>query len=857
MLTTLTVVVLTITGFVLYDIVTFRDNMARNLSTLAQVVADTSSGAVAFQNEQEAVEVLSSLRAEPQISVAALYDAEGKLFVSYPTNAPTDVFPAEPGPAGYRFQGEEFFLFEPVSHNDARLGMLYLKADLRLFYERLQLYLLVAGVLILGSIALTAVLSNRLQKQLSDPILSLTAVARRISEHRDYSVRATRPGGADELGVLTDAFNRMLTRIEEQTVAIKENEERLRLALGASSTGAWDWNLATDRVTWDDFTLALHGLKQGEFKGTRGEVLGRIHPEDRPMVEQALADAFAGRTDFALEYRVVWPDGSVHYLASRGRAFADAGGKPVRLTGVSQDVTERKAAEIALRDSRVRLSGIIGSAMDAIISVDSQQRIVLFNAAAEKMFRCPASTAMGLSLDRFIPPRYRELHRRHVEEFGKTGVTSRAMGHLRPLSGMRYDGEEFPIEASISQIEVGGESIYTVILRDITERLRAQEALESQARMLREQAQMLDLANVMARTLDDRIFLWNTGMERMYGWLRTETLGRVSRDILQTRLPQPIEEIKETLMRHGQWEGEVVRVRKDGTSITVSSQWVLHRDQEGKPSAILEVNTDITERKRAEQEVLRMNSELEQRVKERTAELTAANQELEAFTYSVAHDLRAPLRHIDAFTKILFDDFAAGMDPEALRYLENIRKGSQNMSRLVDDLLNLARVGRHEIKREKTPLNAVVEEVISELRRETEHRQVEWRVESLPTAISDPGLIKQVFANLLSNSVKYTRPRDKAIIQIGQTRIDGETVVYVQDNGVGFNMKYADKLFGVFQRLHRADEFEGTGVGLATVDRIVRKHGGRIWATSEPGKGATFYFTFKGLNGNGSSPGTA
>ncbi|HPU57231.1 MAG TPA: ATP-binding protein [Verrucomicrobiota bacterium] len=375
--------------------------------------------------------------------------------------------------------------------------------------------------------------------------------------------------------------------------------------------------------------------------------------------------------------------------------------------------------------------------------------------------------------------------------------------------------------------------------------------------MLREQAQMLDLANVMARTLDDRIFLWNTGMERMYGWLRTETLGRVSRDILQTRLPQPIEEIKETLMRHGQWEGEVVRVRKDGTSITVSSQWVLHRDQEGKPSAILEVNTDITERKRAEQEVLRMNSELEQRVKERTAELTAANQELEAFTYSVAHDLRAPLRHIDAFTKILFDDFAAGMDPEALRYLENIRKGSQNMSRLVDDLLNLARVGRHEIKREKTPLNAVVEEVISELRRETEHRQVEWRVESLPTAISDPGLIKQVFANLLSNSVKYTRPRDKAIIQIGQTRIDGETVVYVQDNGVGFNMKYADKLFGVFQRLHRADEFEGTGVGLATVDRIVRKHGGRIWATSEPGKGATFYFTFKGLNGNGSSPGTA
>jgi len=230
-------------------------------------------------------------------------------------------------------------------------------------------------------------------------------------------------------------------------------------------------------------------------------------------------------------------------------------------------------------------------------------------------------------------------------------------------------------------------------------------------------------------------------------------------------------------------------------------------------------------------------------VNERTMELMAANQELEAFTYSVAHDLRAPLRHIDAFTKIIFDDFAEQIPEEAQRYLQNIRKGSQNMNQLVDDLLNLARVGRQELKREITPLNPLVDEVIADLRRDTEKREIEWRIEALPTVQCDPGLIKQVFVNLLSNAVKYTRPRAKAVIEVGYQYVDEELVFFVRDNGVGFNMKYSNKLFGVFQRLHRADEFEGTGVGLATVDRIIRKHGGRIWADSELDKSTTFYFT--------------
>jgi light-regulated signal transduction histidine kinase (bacteriophytochrome) len=267
------------------------------------------------------------------------------------------------------------------------------------------------------------------------------------------------------------------------------------------------------------------------------------------------------------------------------------------------------------------------------------------------------------------------------------------------------------------------------------------------------------------------------------------------------------------------------------------------KDAEGRIVGASTIARDITDRKR-------YREALEKRVQERTAELTAANQELEAFTYSVAHDLRAPLRHIDAFSKIIVDEFSDNLTPEVRHYLENIRKGSRNMSRLVDDLLNLARVGRQELKREWVPLSPLVDEVIAELKSETAHRKVEWSIAPLPAVESDPVLMKQVFANLLSNAIKYTRPRQQARIEIGQRWIDHQNVIYVRDNGVGFSMKYADKLFGVFQRLHRADEFEGTGVGLATVDRVVRKHGGRIWAESEVDKGATFYFTLDGLNRN-------
>ena len=249
------------------------------------------------------------------------------------------------------------------------------------------------------------------------------------------------------------------------------------------------------------------------------------------------------------------------------------------------------------------------------------------------------------------------------------------------------------------------------------------------------------------------------------------------------------------------------------------------------------------ERERSEAAVRAAKETLEQRVAERTSELAAVNAELEAFTYSVSHDLRAPIRQIDGFSRLLIEQFESSLDPKAQHYLNRIRTSTQHMGRLVDDLLRLAQLGRQAMRARAASLDEMVEGVIADVQVDAPDREIEWQVAPLPTLECDPGLMKVVLTNLLSNAVKYTRRKRPAVIEIGQTSRNGHPVVYVRDNGVGFDMRFADRLFGVFQRLHRADEFEGTGVGLATVQRIIHKHGGEIWAEGHPDNGAAFYFT--------------
>jgi len=258
------------------------------------------------------------------------------------------------------------------------------------------------------------------------------------------------------------------------------------------------------------------------------------------------------------------------------------------------------------------------------------------------------------------------------------------------------------------------------------------------------------------------------------------------------------------------------------------------------------IHREAGRRNLAEQELRQANGHLEQR----TTELSDANSELESFSYSVAHDLRAPLRQISGFSNVLVQDYGPRLDAEALRYLEKVQDGARKMGRLVDDLLCLSKIGRQELLLQATPLDSLLRQAIEELAPECSGRKVEWQIGGLFTTDCDPGLMKQVFVNLLSNAVKYTGKREQAVIQVGQLMQNDRRVIFVRDNGAGFEMQYVGKLFGVFQRLHKARDFEGTGVGLAIVQRIIRKHGGRIWAEAELDQGATFFFTLGSSENN-------
>lgn len=363
-------------------------------------------------------------------------------------------------------------------------------------------------------------------------------------------------------------------------------------------------------------------------------------------------------------------------------------------------------------------------------------------------------------------------------------------------------------------------------LRDAEQRYRTLAAASFEGIVITDQGRLID---------------FNDQFCEMYRYSPSELVGM---DAWQLVAPESRELVKSHILSAYEQSYEAVQLRKDGTTFIaiVSGRSMPYQGRLVRVTII----QDITERKQAEEEIRMLNNELERRVSDRTAQLEAANKELEAFSYSVSHDLRAPLRAVDGFARLLVQQYADRLDSDGTRYLQRVRDSAQHMGQLIDDLLAFSRLGRQALRLQpvsaselKTMLNMVIEE----LRSESGDRQVDVVVGDLSPCNADAALLRQVWANLITNAWKYTRPRAVARIEIGSLKSRAGLAYYVRDNGVGFDMRYADKLFGVFQRLHKAEDFEGTGVGLANVSRIIQKHGGQVWAEAVLDQGTTFYFT--------------
>jgi PAS domain S-box-containing protein len=366
---------------------------------------------------------------------------------------------------------------------------------------------------------------------------------------------------------------------------------------------------------------------------------------------------------------------------------------------------------------------------------------------------------------------------------------------------------------------------------------------------LEERSSLLDLTHdsIFVRNMDFIITYWNRGAEEFYGWPQQQAIGKRSDELLRTVFPKPIEEIREELLKTDRWEGEVTRTKADGVQVIVACRWCMRRDQQDRPVAILETSNDITARKSWEEEIQGLNQELAKR----SVALEASNKELEAFAYSISHDLRAPLRHLAGFAELLRKSAAASLNEKSARYVSMILEAAKRMGTLIDDLLGFSRISRIEAHNSVVSLERLVQEAVAEVRQDANERKIAWKINPLPEWYADGSMLRLALVNLISNAVKFTRTRPQAEIEIGCTeQKDDHVVLFVRDNGVGFDMKYSNKLFGVFQRLHPQQSFEGTGIGLATVQRIVHRHGGRVWAEGKLDGGASFYFSLSKLPGS-------
>jgi PAS domain S-box-containing protein len=519
---------------------------------------------------------------------------------------------------------------------------------------------------------------------------------------------------------------------------------------------------------------------------------------------------------------------------------------------LESEIHERRELEIDLRISESRFreqAELLDLTYDAVMVRNLRDEITYWNHGAEELYGWRAEEIVGKVAQDVLQTVHPKARAEIEAEMHETGSWEGELTHRR------RDGSVVVVSSRwvLRRDDHANANGVLESNRDITAKRAAEETQwkwdeevrqsEIRFRLLIDAVKDYAIISLDANGL---VASWNSGAQRLKGYSAEEIIGQ---HVERLYLREDVErgKLAEELRRaaaEGHVDDEGWRVRKDGSRFWAEIVTTALRGADGELIGFVKIDKDISSRRAAEEQIHELNSQLTQRVDE----LGSVNRELEAFSYSVSHDLRAPLRHMDGFAHILKEEHSANMVPEAMRYLDRILEAATHMGLLIDDLLNLAQIGRRELKREKVQITSVVKQAIAELPVEAKERNIEWRIEPLAELSCDSGLLKLVFTNLLANAVKFTRKQTISVIEVGSRVADGVPTIFVRDNGVGFDPQYADKLFGVFQRLHRQEDFEGTGIGLATVQRIVRRHGGEIWAESQLNSGTTFFFTLGPLS---------
>jgi len=495
----------------------------------------------------------------------------------------------------------------------------------------------------------------------------------------------------------------------------------------------------------------------------------------------------------------------------------------VILFSIRNNISIRKKAENQSRESSEQIETIFRAAPDAVIVIDDKGKVIKWNAMSETVFGWTAGEVLGKSLtETIIPHRYREAHQKGMNRFLQTGEGP-VLGKTIEIQALTKTNREFDIALSISPTRINEQQLFIGFIRDITERRKSEEKLRESEEKFQKSFQA-SAAGISITQLSNGAYMEvNDAFANMTGYSKEALVGHTSTELGLIVNHARREEVLQQIREQGSAKNFEMTVRSKSGKILEVLASVETVVLSGEKYAI-NVIYDITDRKKAEKE------------------LETVNKELEAFSYSVSHDLRGPLRIIDGYTRILIEDYAGKLDEEGNRMLGIVTANAQKMGQLIDDLLNFSRLGRKQLIIHRVDMNGLVESVIAEQQLSNE-KLLAIQIDTLEPAYCDNNLIQQVWINFISNAIKYSSQQEKPVIEIKSVKTADEIIYSIKDNGVGFDMKYAGKLFGVFQRLHDMRDFEGTGVGLALVQRIINRHGGRVWAEGEVNAGATFYFS--------------
>lgn len=627
------------------------------------------------------------------------------------------------------------------------------------------------------------------------------------------------------VSVASEFMHRARQRNEESIETSRKSEERFRTTLESLIEGCQ----IIDR-DWRYLYVNAAAAKQGGQTVER--LLGRTIIEAFPGIEQTeLFDAFRktmeDRTPQQIENEFTRADGVSAWFQVVIQPV------PEGIFILSADITERKRYDEALNESekRYRLLFEYNPLCMWVYDVETLSFVDVNEAAC---------AAYGFSRDEFLKMSIKDIRPEDDVPALLMDVasTDAAIDGPNIWKHRKKDGTLIDAEIISHEIVINDRRSRLVLATDVTERKRA----EKNVALLAAIVESSDAA-IISKDLNGTILSWNPGAQELYGYTASEAVGQsVTMLIPQDRLNEELQILKH--IKHDELVNyfETKRRRKDGTLIDVSLTVSPIKDNRGQIIGASKIARDITEQKRAEEKIRRLNEELEQRVFDRTAQLQAANKELEAFSYSVSHDLRAPLRHINGFSLALLEDYEEKLDDTGKSYLNEIRGASYDMGQLIDDILELSRVTRSEMKRERVDLSKLASEVASRIKQTDVSRDVPFMIEDGLNAYCDKDLIRIVLVNLFENSWKFTSKTKSPEVTFGK-ELTSEAWYFVRDNGAGFDMAYADKLFGAFQRLHNPASFEGTGIGLSTVQRIIHRHGGVVRAEGEVDRGATFYFS--------------